>query len=162
MSFGFSIGDFIAVAELAERLYKDIYLVARHASQEVLQLQSEVATMSMSMRLLLAEIQDKNSVLAQGGEERINAVNSVLMSTMGVLNDLDRFSRSFAFMEKKPGLLNKSKAVWDRMKFAKDLPKVDALRARLQYQNGTINLLLISAGKCVNSWCINLSVFADM
>lgn len=103
--------------------------------------------MSMSINLLLTEVKDEDSVLAQSGKERVDAVNSVIASTVDVLNDLDQLSKGFTFMQKKTGILSKTKAVWDRVKFAKHLPKVDALRARLQYQNGIINLLLISAGK---------------
>lgn len=147
MSAGFSVGDFAAAAELAEQLYADVYLVARHASPELLHLQSEVATMSMSLNLLLAEVKDDESVLAQSGKERVDTVNSVLASTTGVLNDIDRLSKQFTFMQTKAGVLGKPKAVWDRVKFARDLRRVDALRAKLQYQNGIINLLLISAGK---------------
>ena len=50
MSFGFSVGDFIAAGLLAERLYKEIYLVARHASQELQQVQNEVARRESLMK----------------------------------------------------------------------------------------------------------------
>jgi hypothetical protein len=35
MSFGFSVGDFIAVGSLAHKLYEDIYLVAPGAPEEL-------------------------------------------------------------------------------------------------------------------------------
>jgi hypothetical protein len=148
MSFGFGVGDFLAVAQLAERLYKEIYLVARHASHELLQLQSEVATLSMSINLLVAELQDKNSVLARSGKERVETVRSVLKATKNTLLDLESFSKGFQD-SRKSGALKKIRLVWNKAKFATDMPKIDALRARLQYQNGTINLLLVSAGKYV-------------
>lgn len=148
MSFGFGVGDFIAVGQLAERLYKDIYLLAQHASQELLALQSEVATLNMSINLLIAEIKDENSTLARSGEERINTVNGVLADTKKTLLELEKFSQSFAPGHKKAGAFGKVKSALNRTKFALELPKVDALRARLQYQNGTLNLLLMSAGKC--------------
>jgi len=147
MSFGFSVGDFITAAELAERLYKDIYLVARHASYELLQLQSEVATLKMSISLLVTEIKDKNSILARSGKERVDTVNAVIKETKKTLLDLEKLSKSFNPAQNKAGPLGKLKSAWDKTKFATEMPKVDALRARLQYQNGTINLLLICAGK---------------
>ncbi|KAN0116843.1 hypothetical protein V8E51_002820 [Hyaloscypha variabilis] len=146
MSFGFGIGDFIAVGELAERLYKEIYLVARHASQELLALQSEVATLNMSINLLIAEIKDENSTLARSGEERVNTVNGVLAETKKTLLELEKFSQAFGLCQRKAGAFEKVKSVMNKTKFAIDLPKIDALRARLQYQNGTLNLLLMSAG----------------
>ena len=74
MSFSISISEFIAVGQLAERLYKDVCLV-RHASQELLALQNEVATSNTSINLLIADIKDKTSTLARSGEERVNVVN---------------------------------------------------------------------------------------
>ncbi|KAE9379962.1 hypothetical protein N431DRAFT_289254, partial [Stipitochalara longipes BDJ] len=147
MSFGFSVGDFITAAELAERLYKEIYLVARHASQELLQLQSEVATLKMSISLLVAEIENKNTVLARSGKERVDTVNAVIGETMKTLLDLEKFSKSFNPAQRKAGAIGKFKLAWDKTKFGQEMPKVDALRARLQYQNGIISLLLVSAGK---------------
>lgn len=147
MNSGFSVGDFIAAGELAERLYKEIYLVARHASQDLLQLQNEVATLTISINLLVTEVQDRDTVLARSGKDRVDTVNSVLKDTKKTLLDLEKFSKSFNPAYRKYGPLGKVKSAWDKTKFATELPKVDALRARLQYQNGTINLLLISAGK---------------
>jgi hypothetical protein len=46
MSFGFAVGDSIAVGQLAQSLYKDVYLVARGAPEEVRLLVSEVAILS--------------------------------------------------------------------------------------------------------------------
>lgn len=42
MSFSFSIGDFIAVGDLAYRLYRDVYEVARAAPAEVRELEREL------------------------------------------------------------------------------------------------------------------------
>ncbi|TAQ88444.1 hypothetical protein B7494_g3230 [Chlorociboria aeruginascens] len=146
MSFGFSIGDFIAISELASRLYKDIYLVARRAPQELVQLQNEVATLSMSIDLLVAEVQDGNSTLARSGKDRVEIVNSVLRDTNKTLLELEKLCTTFNLGNRKPSVLGKIVSTWEKARFAKDLPKVDALRARLQYENGTINLLLVSAG----------------
>lgn len=61
MSFGFSVGDCIAVSSLAHQLYKDIYLVARGAPEELQLLKSEIGTLPLSIQLLIEELNDENS-----------------------------------------------------------------------------------------------------
>lgn len=146
MSFGISIGEFIAVGQLAERLYKDVCLV-RHASQELLALQSEVATSNMSINLLIADIKDKTSTLARSGEERVNVVNGVLAETKKTLLELEKFSQNFRGDQRNAGAFGKVKSVLSKAKFVGELSKIDALRARLQHQNGNLNLLLMCDGK---------------
>jgi len=122
MSFGFSIGDFIAAGELAERLYKEIYLVARHASQELLQLQSEVATLSMSINLLVAEVQDKDTVLARSGKDRVDTVNSVLKDTKKTI--LRNFRKASIQRTENLGLLERSSQPGTRQSLQRNYQKL--------------------------------------
>jgi hypothetical protein len=146
MSFGISIGEFIAVGQLAERLYRDVCLV-RHASQELLALQNEVATSNMSINLLIAEIKDNTSTLARSGEERVKVVNGVLAETKKTLLELEKFSQNFSGGQRKAGAFGKVKSLLNKAQFVMELSKIDALRARLQHQNGNLNLLLMCAGQ---------------
>ena len=77
MSFGFAVGDFIAVGQLAQSLYKDVYLVARGAPEEVRLLMSEIAILSHSIDLLIEEVKSPTSTLILAGESRVNMVNEV-------------------------------------------------------------------------------------
>ena len=56
MSFGFSIGDSIAAGELARRLYREFYLVAREAPEELKLLMTEVGALSQSIDFLIDEV----------------------------------------------------------------------------------------------------------
>ncbi|KAN0112301.1 hypothetical protein V8E51_005252 [Hyaloscypha variabilis] len=145
MSFSISISEFIAVGQLAERLYKDVCLV-RHASQELLALQNEVATSNTSINLLIADIKDKTSTLARSGEERVNVVNGVLAETKKTLLELEKFSQNFRGDQRNAGAFGKVKSVLSKAKYVGELSKIDALRARLQHQNGNLTLLLMCAG----------------
>ncbi|KAH8757835.1 hypothetical protein F5882DRAFT_444404 [Hyaloscypha sp. PMI_1271] len=145
MSFGISIGEFIAVGQLAERLYRDVCLV-RHASQELLALQNEVATSNMTINLLIAETKDNTSTLARSGEERVKVVNGVLAETKKTLLELEKFSQNFSGGQRKAGAFGKVKSLLNKAQFVMELSKIDALRARLQHQNGNLNLLLMCAG----------------
>ena len=63
MSFGFSVGDFLAVAELAWTLYHKCYKVARGAPEEFRLLLGEISNLSNSLRILNDEVHDPDSVL---------------------------------------------------------------------------------------------------
>ena len=62
------------------------------------------------------------------------------------MKSLEKFAKEYDFGP-RAGEKAKYKRIWDRVKFAKEKSSVDALRMKVQYHNGTINLLLTSAGK---------------
>ena len=145
MSFGFSIGDFIAISSLAHQLYKDIFLVARGAPEELQTLNNEIGVLSLSVDLLIQEVKDENSTLVRAGETRMRMVGEVMKQANATLKDLEAFSKKYEFKD----LAGKSKGrrIWDRLKFSTELSSVDALRAKITRHNTTMNLLLTSAGK---------------
>lgn len=89
MSFGFSVGDFIGVGELAHRLYRDVYLVARSAPEELQMLNSELGTLTLSIDLLLGERKNADSTLVKAGESRIRMVDDILKLANATLKDLE-------------------------------------------------------------------------
>jgi len=66
MSFGFSVGDILAVSQLAFTLYRQCYLVARGAPQEFQLLVAELTNLSTSLRLLQYEVTDEEPLLVLG------------------------------------------------------------------------------------------------
>ncbi len=56
MSFGFALGDFLAVGNLAWKLYRD---------QEFQLLVTEISTLSNSLTILQEEVKDPESTLVQ-------------------------------------------------------------------------------------------------
>jgi hypothetical protein len=97
MSFGISVGDFIAVGSLAHQLYKDVFLVARGAPEELGTLNSEIGTLALSIDLIIQEVKDKNSTLVRAGETRMRMVREVMKETNATLKDLQIFSAKFDF-----------------------------------------------------------------
>jgi hypothetical protein len=146
MSFGFSVGDFVAVVILARDLYKDIYKVARHAPEEVQILGKEIAILAESIDLLIAEIKDPDSILVRAGEDRVALTNNIIDRTKITLSSLQKILLRYDVREKPGDLRGKLRFAWDRVKFAADYASIDELRTKLQYHNGTINLLLTSVG----------------
>jgi len=94
MSFGFSVGDFIAVGTLAWNLPRQCYLVARGAPEEFKQLVKELNTLSSAIQVLEEEVKDENSILMSAGEERICMVKEMICRIEETLKNWRYFRRS--------------------------------------------------------------------
>src|SRR6266536_4679523 len=147
MSFGFGVGDFVAVASLAHQLYNDVDLVARGAPEELQLLNSEIGVLALSIDLLIQEVKDENSTLVRAGESRKRMLEEVMKAVNATLKDLEAFAKKYDFVG--PTVKGKGRRIWDRVKFATEMKSVDALRAKITRHNTTMNLLLTSAGKYV-------------
>ncbi|KAI9714125.1 MAG: hypothetical protein M1828_001215 [Chrysothrix sp. TS-e1954] len=114
MSFGFGVGDFLAVSELAWKIYKAVK-EAPHAFQDIHQ---EL----QSFTFVLREVQENvtKRKLSPQQEERLGGI---LSGCQHVLEDLENL------VERYQGLLGKSGLSLDRPKFAGQ--NVVALRMRL-------------------------------
>jgi len=135
MSFGISVGDFIAVGQLAWRLYQDCYRVARGAPHEFRQLIDELKTLYTNMKLFEGELEDPNSVLVKAGEERLQMVKDLLEKVKQVLKGLnDSFNK-----HRKLGNVTRKglKAMWDQFQWARYAKDVDGLRHRVGAQIST-------------------------
>jgi hypothetical protein len=82
----------------------------------------------------------------RAGESRVKLVENVMKQANGTLKDLERFAQKFDFGD-KDDVKGKMRRAWDRFKFAREKSSIDELRAKVQYYNGALNLLLTSAGK---------------
>ncbi|MCJ1405014.1 hypothetical protein MMC11_008240 [Xylographa trunciseda] len=144
MSFGFSIGDFIALGRIARELYRDIYLVARGAPEELQSLMTEIGALSQSIDFLVDEIKDPESILVSAGESRRQTVNDMMRAIKLTLDDMEKLAAKHRLINKS-AQRSKLKRGWDKVKWASDLPSVNSLRSRILYQNGILSLLLTLA-----------------
>jgi len=132
MSPGISVGDFIAVGELAWRLYQDCYRIARGAPHEFRVLVDELKTLYMTMKLFGDELKDPDSVLVKAGEERLQMVKDLLEKVKQVLKGLnDSFNK-----HRKLGDVTRKglKAMWDQFQWARYAKDVDGLRNKVGAQ----------------------------
>jgi hypothetical protein len=145
MSFGFSISDVIAVSSLARQLFKDIYLVARDAPEELQLLKTEIGVLSLSIELLSEEFEDENSTPVQAKETKMKLADLVMQQSKATLKELEAFAKKYDFNQvTRKG---RGRRIWDRVKFSTDIKSIALLRAKITQYNGAINLLLTSAGK---------------
>lgn len=114
MAFGFGIGDFIAISNLAWRVYKS----CKDAPQTFGQIHVEV----LSLHAVLKEAEE--SVFAQPlSEEQEGRLKLVRDGCNAVLEDLDKL------VTKYHSLATQSKRTYDRIRFGQE--NVPDLRARL-------------------------------
>jgi hypothetical protein len=78
MTFGFGVGDFVAVGDLAFRLYNDVFLVARHAPEEIKAMYRELALLQTSQQILINQAKDPSSALCKAGQDRVDMVNNLI------------------------------------------------------------------------------------
>ena len=146
MSFGFAIGDFVAVGDLAFPLYKDVYKVSRAAPAEFRELAKELGVLSSSIQLLTEEAQNAESVLVKAGQRRVDMVNEMMSSTKETLEKLDAYAKKHEILTGSADSRSLLRRGWDRLKFAKDVSSINSLRMRLSYHCGVMNLVLTSIG----------------
>jgi len=127
MSFGFSVGDFLAAGELAWKLYQNCYKVARDAPKEFQLLVGEISTLSNSLKMLHEEVLDPESILVQGGEDRVKMVNEMVARIEVTLKQLQKVATKYELL----GPSSKKKQILRRIKWSAEFTSVDALRNRV-------------------------------
>lgn len=144
MNFGFGFGDIAAALKIANDLYKDIYLAGRAAPQELQLLRDDIGLLAQSIQLLIDEVKTPESTLVCAGPIRIEMVNSLMNRALKNLRELQTIKSKHINIDTPHR--SKIKRMWDKTKWALDVPSIEALRAKIQVDNGYISLLLTSVG----------------
>jgi len=103
--------------------------------------------LSMSINLLTAEVQDKDTVLSRSSKDRVEIANSVLKDTTKTLLDLEHFSKSFNPARRKSGLSGRSNRPGIRPSLRQDCPKLTPFEHGFSIRMGRSNLLPVFAEK---------------
>ncbi|KAK3712152.1 hypothetical protein LTR37_009243 [Vermiconidia calcicola] len=146
MSLGFSISDFITVGELAHRLWKDVYMVARKAPAEVRELTKELNALDGAIKLLTDEAQNSESVLVTSGQGRVDMINQMMSATKETLIKLEVYAKKHGLLAQPSPQRSKIQRGMDRVKYAKDAGSIQDLRAKISYHCNILQLLLTSIG----------------
>ena len=140
MSFGFATGDFIAIGQLAFKLYTDVFLDARNAPEEIKAMTKELSTLHSSTQILIKQVDDPLSALCKAGPDRVQMVNEIMEQVGATLRRLETYSRKHDLA--KTSTRSKLQRKWDKIVYAKDASSINALRAKLVYHNGIMTLVL--------------------
>lgn len=127
MSFGFSVGDFLAAGELAWKLYQKCYKVARGAPKEFQLLLGEISTLSNSLKILQEDALDPGSVLVQAGEDRVRMVKEMVSRIEITLTQLEKVAMKYDIL--RPS--SKGKKIWMKAKWSFEFTSLDSLRNKV-------------------------------
>lgn len=130
MSFGFGVGDFIAVADLAWKLYRYCYVVAKDAPRDFKLLLQEICTLASSIKLLKDEVDDPESTLRRSGEDRIRMVNDIISRIKITLEELEKYAKRYEGLQGVPR--SKRKKLWDRFTWSLEGSEIDSLRVKVK------------------------------
>lgn len=145
MSFGFAVGDFIAVGELCWKLYSKVYEVSREAPETIQNLHDDLGHMNLTINKLIEDAQTPDSILAQSSSDRQDLAHSVIKETRHTLEKLNDISERYEHLQKPSSNFTKRhfwKRNYDKVKFAAESRTINDLRAKLVFHNGQISLLL--------------------
>jgi Hsp70 protein len=134
MSFGFAIGDIVALGRLAWGLYKQ----CKGASAEFAEICNEVLSIYTALRELKDEAENEDSILNRAGKGRQKELNNIVQNCTQVLRQLE------SLVTRYQSLGTSRKKVWDRIKFGDEGIKV--IRNQLVLHTSTLTLFLTSLG----------------
>src|SRR5947207_1680498 len=150
MSFGFAVGDFIAVGQLAFTLYRDCFMVAKGAPQEFQALKGELSNLRHALEILEEQARDPKSILNKAGDDRVRIVKEMVSGIHVTLKELEKVATKYRIL----GDGSKGKKIWVRFKWSVDFASVDSLRNKvslshlLPFQNqaskGLLNVVGLS------------------
>ena len=113
MSFGFAIGDFVAVGQLAFTLYRDCFKVANCAPQEFQVLKGELSNVYNALKILEEEVKNPESVLIKAGDDRVRMVNEMVSNVGVTLKKLEKVAAKFGIL----GDASKGRKIWVKFKW---------------------------------------------
>jgi len=134
MSFGFAIGDFVALGKLAWGLYKQ----CKGASAEFAEICNEVLSIHTALRELEDEAQNEDSILNRAGKGRQKELNNIVQNCTQILRQLE------SLVTRYRSLGTSQKKVWDRIKFGDE--GIQVIRNQLVLHTSTLTLFLTSLG----------------
>ena len=134
MSFGFAVGDILAVSSFAWTLYRS----CKGASSEFEEVSREVITLHTTIKELEEDARNPDSLLNREGTGRKSEIESLLRSCMTVLRELQRLVNRYK------SLGTNHKRAWDRVKFGTE--GIQSIREKLTFHTASITLFLTSLG----------------
>ncbi|KAF5713674.1 hypothetical protein FGLOB1_3892 [Fusarium globosum] len=130
MSFGFGVGDFIAVGELCWKIYTRVYKVSRDAPEELRALIQELGNLSNTVNLLNEELRDQEEWLKRAGERRLEYTCKVMSQAKETLQKMDRLADKYVELGTGGGLEGSRRSFrihWNRVKYALEVSSINEL-----------------------------------
>jgi hypothetical protein len=147
MSFGFAIGDFIAVANLAWQLHENCYKVIKDCPHEFKELVRDLSTVYGVMKRIEEDYNSQGSAIKAKGEQREELLHSMLKNTQVSLEKLRNIIHKYQGIATKRGWRATKETLWSKIQWLNDRPTILRIRQDLAFHITSFNLLLTSMGK---------------
>jgi hypothetical protein len=129
MALEISIDEVNALSELAWKLYQHGFKVARAVSPELQSLFSEISVLAHSTNILKEDACSPESVLVQGGEDRIRIVNEMVAQIKITLSEVEKsFTRHDIF---SAGTNSQKRSIWATLRSSTAFGSVDSYRRKV-------------------------------
>lgn len=125
MSFGFGVGDILAVSQLSWKIYR----ACKDSGDDFRSISDEVSNLHTVLRI--AEEDLAKECQTDIDAQRKDSLEEIAEGCRSVLEDLDRL------LKKYESLSTQEQRTWDRMRWG--LEDMAGIRQRLTYQVGLIN-----------------------
>ncbi len=146
MSFGWAIGDLLAVTRLAWDLYHNCYLVAREAPDEFRQLVNELASLQGVLRTLRDDVTSDKSFLERLGENRKQTLERCLTGCYETLRKLQALVVKYRKLGIGDGL-----QFWRKIKWVSQQTEIADLKFKVMVHTCNLSLCMSTIGKYVHS-----------
>lgn len=135
MSFGFGVGDFLAVGNLAWRVYRS----CKDLTEEFQEACREALTIHTVIRELQDEATDPQSPLNSRGALRKQELVQLIKNLERTLRELDEI------VTKYQGLARRERRIWDQLRLATE--DLDKIRRKLTFHITAINAFTSSLSR---------------
>lgn len=125
MSFGFSVGDILAVSQLSWKIYR----ACKDSGDDFRSISNDVSNLHTVLKI--AEEDLAKECQTDIDAQRKDSFEEITKGCRGVLGDLDRL------LKKYESLSTQEQRTWDRMRWGQE--DMVGIRQRLAYQVGLIN-----------------------
>ncbi|RYO95040.1 hypothetical protein DL766_007553 [Monosporascus sp. MC13-8B] len=137
MSYGFGIGDFVAVGDLCWKLYRNVVQVARGAPKEIQSLQQDLSNLSNVMKALQEDATQPDSAIAQASPDRVRLGKDLLARTEEVLRRLEKLAGKYELLQQPrdasaASWTSRMSRKWKKVQYAGDVRNINDCRAQAQ------------------------------
>ncbi|RYP78194.1 hypothetical protein DL771_000671 [Monosporascus sp. 5C6A] len=138
MSYGFGIGDFVAVGDLCWKLYRNVVQVARDAPKEIRSLQQDLSNLSNIIKALQEDSTQPGSAIAQASPDRVRLGKDILARTEEVLRRLEKLAGKYELLQQPrhastASWSSRMSRIWKKVQYAGDVRDINDYRAQLSF-----------------------------
>jgi hypothetical protein len=144
MSFGFAIGDLIAVTDLAWKLHQNCYKVLQDCPQEIKDISRDLATVYGVLKHIQEDLKSNNSSIKAHGEGREKLLQTMTANLNATLEELQKLISSFHPLAADASM---RKQLCEKLRWLGKQKKISKIRLDITFQISSFNLMLASMGK---------------